>query len=129
VLGAGLSAWSDLGNALAGLHGEPVLTGSGLPCSGGSVTLALSNARENSSAFLIIGFSLANVALKGGVLVPAPDVVLSGLPTGPAGALALSASWPAGVPAGLAILFQEWVIDAAGPEGLSATNGVQVLTQ
>jgi len=129
TLGAGFSAWTDLGSSLAGTHGAPLLVGSGLPCSGGSVTLALTNARENSSAWLLIGFSLANVPFKGGVLVPTPDLVIASLPTGLAGALTLLAAWPAAVPAGLAVYFQDWILDPLAVQGVAATNGVQVIAQ
>jgi len=128
TLGAWIPTWTDLGDALDGLHGPPALAGSGLPCKGGSVKLALSNARENSSVYLIVGFSLAGAPLKGGVLVPSPDVLLSGLPSGPAGALSLTGNWPGGVPPGLTIWFQEWIVDAAAPQGVSATNGLSVVS-
>ena len=124
-LGAWLSTWADVGNALAGLHGLPLLVGSGLPYKGGSVKLTMSNARENSNAALIFDTVAAYVPFKGGIIVPAPGFVIP-LPTGPAGAFSLSSAWPAGVPAGTSILFQVWIVDAAGVAGFAATNGVAV---
>jgi hypothetical protein len=124
-LGAWVSTWVDVGNALAGLHDLPALAGSGLPYKGGSVKLALSNARENTSAALIFDTVAAYVPFKGGIIVPAPAFVIA-LPTGPSGAFTLSSSWPAGIPAGTSILFQVWIVDAAGVQGFAATNGIGV---
>jgi hypothetical protein len=126
-LGAWLSTWSDWGHALAGLHGLPVLAGSGLPYKGGIVKLALTNALENSGAFLIVGYWPAVFDFKGGVMVPAPDIIIHGLSTGPAGAFSFTASWPAGMPTGTPLWFQVWIIDAAAVQGLSATNGLNVV--
>jgi hypothetical protein len=123
-LGAWISTWFDAGNALAGLHGLPVLVGSGLPFKGGSVKLALSNALENSIAALIFDPVPLFIPFKGGVMVPVPSYIIV-LPTGPSGAFTLGASWPAGVPPGF-LAFQVWIVDAAAVQGFAATNGVVV---
>jgi hypothetical protein len=127
TLGAGLT-WTDLGSALAGTHGAPQLAGDGLLCPGLTVTLSLSGAIENSAAALFVGFGIANLPFKGGTLVPAANLLIAGLPTGPSGTLVLSAPWPTGVPSGFAVTFQEWIVDAAGPKGFSATNGLSGTT-
>jgi hypothetical protein len=71
---------------------------------------------------------LGGVALllpfQGGVLVPELDVLVGPLATDPAGALALVGRWPAGVPSGFLVYMQAWVPDAAGPLGLTASNGL-----
>ena len=80
-----------------------------------------------SSAALLFSsapLSAVNLPFKGGTLVPAVDVLVAGLPTSPAGELSLSAAWPPGVPSGLTVWFQEWIVDAAGPKGFAASNGL-----
>jgi len=122
------AAWFDLGAALAGAHGPPLLAPDGMLQPGSPVTLALSNALENSSFTLIVGLSALQAPFKGGTLVPFPSVLVFGLPTGPAGALALQGTWPSGLPSGFSLYFQEWIVDAAGPSGLAATNAVRAVT-
>ena len=122
------AAWFDLGAALAGAHGPPLLAPDGMLQPGSPVTLALSNALENSSFTLIVGVSALQAPFKGGTLVPFPSVLVFGLPTGPAGALTLQGTWPSGLPSGFSLYFQEWVVDASGPSGLAATNAVRAVT-
>ena len=116
--------WEDLGDGLAGTHGEPVLSGTGDLEPGSLATLQLENALENASVGLVMGLSALNAPFKGGVLVPDADFVFLGLTTSPAGALELSAVWPAGVPSGFVTYFQEWVFDPVGPSGFAASNGL-----
>jgi hypothetical protein len=122
------AAWFDLGAALAGAQGAPVLSPDGTLQPGSPVTLSLSNALANSSATLIIGVSALNAPFKGGTLVPFPNLLIFGLPTGPAGALTLNGTWPGGLPSNVGFYFQEWIVDPAGPSGLSATNAVEAVT-
>lgn len=122
------AAWYDLGAGLAGTHGEPVLAGDGTLKPGSPVSLALSNAREASSAALIIGVSELSAPFKGGTLVPFPTMIVFGLPTGPAGALTLNGTWPGGLPSNFSFYFQEWVVDPAGPSGFASTNAVKART-
>lgn len=125
TFGPSPSAWLDLGNALAGTTGLPTLAGEGNLRAGTPVTLHLANMAPNSSFALIIGAFQANLSLLGGVLVPAPNLVIAGLPTGPTGALDLSGTWPAGVPNGASLYFQVWIVDAGGVAGAAATNGLR----
>ena len=121
------SVWLDLGQGLAGGSGTPVLILSG-PLEGGSqVVLSLSNAWPSSSAFLIVGLSLLQAPLKGGVLVPSTDLILP-FPTSAAGTFGFAFGWPVGLPAGVPSYYQIWVQDAAGPAGFSASHGVQGTT-
>ena len=65
---------------------------------------------------------------RSGVLVPNADVLVPGLPTDANGELFLPFIWPAGVPSGFHLYFQDWIVDPAGPKGFSASNGLQALT-
>ena len=52
-----------------------------------------------------------------------------GLPTGPAGSLTLGSSFPNGVPPGVPIFLQYWIVDSTGPQGLTASNALTAKTQ
>lgn len=116
--------WTDLGEALAGTHGAPTLSGSGTLCSGTALGLTLGNALENASAFLVLGVAVASLPFKGGVLVPSPDLVVGGLPTGPLGSLTLELPFSLAGGSGLSLVWQVWLPDPAGPVGFAASNGV-----
>jgi hypothetical protein len=123
-LGPAGGFWTDLGSALAGVYGEPSLLASGSLVVGTPFRLSLSNALESSTAGLFVGLSQLNAPFKGGTLVPAVDLLVI-LPTNGSGGLDLSLpAWPPGLPSGLALNMQTWVLDAAGPVGYSASNAV-----
>lgn len=125
--GTAASPWVDLGNGLAGTNGVPALEMTG-PLTGGSVVnVSLTSALANSNAFFVLGFSLASVPAKGGVLVPAPDVLV-GLPVDALGNIGFGFAWPAGVPSVTTTWYQAWIQDPAGPVNFSASNGVSGTT-
>ena len=106
-----------------GVADVPGLTGAGVPLAGNTVSLALNAAAPNTVAFLVVGLSALNAPFKGGVLVPAANIIVS-LVTDGSGSFALAAPWPGGIPAGLTTWYQVWVMDAAGPQGFSASNAM-----
>ncbi len=116
----------DIGGGLSGSHGVPTLVGSGTLTPGSTVTLALSDALENSSVWLVVGLSQANVPFKAGVMIPAPDVILGPFPVSGSGDLVLSGPWPADIPSDFQTTFQQWVQDPAAPVGFSGSNGVSL---
>jgi len=131
VLGLTLTVtqtWCDLGNALAGTTGNPFLRGSGTLIGGTPVILDLVNALGNSSTTLVVGLAAANANFKGGVLVPVPSILFSGLPTSPTGTHLLTSTWPDGVPSETTLYFQHWIRDLGAPAGLAASNGMSATT-
>ena len=102
----------------------PVLTGSGSLVGGQPVTLALTSAKPATLTTLVLGLSLLNAPFKGGTLVPNPNILFFGLPTNGHGNLTLNATWPSGLPSGLAVITQFWIPDPAGPAGFAASNGL-----
>ena len=122
------ATWAPLGEPLAGSNGLPRLGGQGPLIAGTDAGLELSSARPGGAASLVVGFSLAGVPLAGGVLVPAPDILVNGLPIDASGALTIDETWPTGIPAGLEVLFQFWIVDPQGPQGYAASNGLSALT-
>ena len=118
-------SWIDLGGALAGQNGTPVLSGQGALCAGEAVGLKLTQAAPAAPAALVLGFSQLGAPFKGGTMVPFPNLIIPGLVTDGAGALTLSAQWPPGIPSNFGVIFQYWITDAAGPAGFSASNGLK----
>jgi hypothetical protein len=88
----------------------------------------LSNAAPSAQAFLFVGTTVGGVPFKGGTFVPFPFAF--GLPagTGPGGNIVLGwINWPAGLPPGAQFVMQWWIVDAAGPFGVSASNGLRAV--
>jgi hydroxyacylglutathione hydrolase len=119
--------WTDLGQSLPGTHGAPLLEASGSLADLTLVTLDLSAALQSSPAWLVAGLAQLDAPFKGGVLVPAPQVLVP-LATDASGMLGLSAPWPAGLPAGTPVLVQCWVQDPAAVAGFAASNAQLGLT-
>jgi hypothetical protein len=120
-------AIAGAGHALAGTHGKPTLEAKGLLAAHTPLQITLGAALENSSATLVIGSVALLAPFKGGVLVPAPTLLVSGLPTGVEGTLTLAGTWPAGIPSGTALYVQAWIVDAAAVAGASASNALLLL--
>jgi probable HAF family extracellular repeat protein len=122
------SPWEDLRHALAGSSGAPLLAGIGPLVAGTPVALELSNALASSPVALILGFAPLDAPFKGGVLVPQPDLALTGFSSDGTGTLSLASIWPAGIPSGFSFWAQEWIVDPAGPAGFAASNGLSATT-
>ena len=126
ILDAVPSPVVDLGGGLAGVAGVPALAIQGSLVPGSPVSLSLSGGPAAGVAHLAIGLSRVDVPFKGGVLVPSPDAVLAGLPLDGAGSLAVSSTWPHGLPSGVPTWWQAWLPDAAAVKGWSASNALQL---
>ena len=116
--------WRFRGGSVAGVQGHPILTATGTLGGGSLVTMRLEQAAPLAPVVIVIGFSALQAPFKGGVLVPHPDVLVTGLATNAEGVLSIAATWPA-LPSGTMVDFQEWIVDAAAVAGLAAGNGVQ----
>ncbi len=119
--------WLDLGDGLAGTNGLPVLDADGTLVGGEALSLSLTNALADTTAFLTVGVAALNAPFKGGVLVPDinPPGFFFALPTGPAGTIVIPATWPAGFPPNFDTYYQYWIQDPAGPFGFAASNACQ----
>ncbi len=119
-------SWVDMDRGLAGTHGIPQLSGSGSLIGGDPMSLDLSGALENTTAFLVVGVGRLDAPFKGGVLVPdpAPPGFSFPLPTGPTGSVSINSTWPLGFPIGFSVYYQYWVQDAAGPVNFAASNAL-----
>jgi hypothetical protein len=124
--GSGSGQFIDLGNGLAG-GAAPVLSGSGSLAPGGSFDIDLSGMPPFTQGPLFVGFIQINAPFKGGVLVPQPFLSID-LPTG-FGTLTLGPnSMPPSVPSNFSIYLQAWFPDGGAPQGVDATNGLELLT-
>jgi hypothetical protein len=128
VTGA-LSTWTDLGHSLPGSKGPPHLLGTGPLFAGSDNALEMSDANPLSVATLVLGLSQINAPFKGGVMVPFPMLLVTGLTTTGSGDLNLPFVWPDGVPTGTSVLFQYWISDHVAVHGLSASNGLEATAQ
>jgi hypothetical protein len=125
------SVWANLGNGLPGMSGSACLYGTGTLLVGDPVTLSLTNALENATTYFVLGLTEVNLPFYGGTLVPsfsAPLGLFVVLPTNGAGELALPGIWPPGIPGGVSLHFQHWIIDPGGPFGFAASNAVKGTT-
>lgn len=118
--------WWSLDGALAGAR-TPQLAGSGSPVANAPVQIELTQGAPNAPVWLVAGFSRVQTPFLGGTLVPAPDLVLFAATNG-SGSLAVPLAWPAGLPAGLEITLQAWLVDAAAPQGYAASNALVAIS-
>lgn len=122
------SPWTDLGYALAGGLGEPVLVGKGKldPDAPGSLTL--SNAPANTTTGLLISLTSTPVPFKGGTLVPFPWNLLVFGSTKQDGTETVGFHWPASIPSGTQIWTQFALRDATAPAGMSLSNALTAIS-
>jgi hypothetical protein len=120
--------WLPLGGALEGSLGQPKYRASGPLIAGTSTEHVLEGALAYAPAFLVAGQSVIDLPFLGGVLVPSPDVVIRWTDTNSSGAIEFDVSVPAGLPSGLAINMQWWLVDSVGPQGFAASNAVHAVT-
>lgn len=117
----------NMGGGLAGMAGIPDLRGAGSLIGGEPTTLEVTDAHPDAAALLIVGLEAVHAPLAGGTLVPAPQILIP-LATDQLGTSAFTAPWPMSLPSGARVYVQEWVVDAMGPAGLSASNALQLTT-
>jgi hypothetical protein len=121
----GTCGWTDLGGALSGSFGMPQLVAVGAPLDGSEVLLTVTGLPMLGATNMVTGFSSIHAPFKGGVLVPAPDLLVAGLPV-LLGTCIFAFTFPPEAPSGMVVVFQFWTPDSGAPQGLSASNGVQL---
>jgi hypothetical protein len=121
-------AWADMGYALAGTNGAPTLTLTGDMRPGTVVTAAVDNALPNAETWMVVGLTPSCIPLFGGMLMPWPDIVISGLATDSSGHLSLDGDVAHDVPAGESFFMQALILDAGAAQGVAMTNAVSGTT-
>jgi hypothetical protein len=122
----GVPWWSSVGPALAGSEGEPCLFLEGSGSLGLQATLVLAQAAPGAPAALVVGISNVSLPLKGGTLVPEPNLIVAGLVVPASGRLELDLVWP-DFPPGFELYVQGWIVDAQAVSGYAASNGLEIL--
>ncbi|MED5330662.1 MAG: hypothetical protein VX916_05170 [Planctomycetota bacterium] len=116
--------WVDLGHALSGSTGDPLLRGTGTLDPDTMVRITLSNVVPHMPAWLLIGVSESYASYKSGVMVPSPDNFAFDFTR--SGSTSVEGRWPVGIPSGFQACLQWWIADGAGPEGFAASNAVRL---
>jgi hypothetical protein len=119
----GAGAWTVLGGAKAGTSGLPELRASGTLVPAAKNALYLGRARPLAPVTLAFGVSQLNAPFKGGVLVPAP-LLLVALASDAKGEIGLPFALDGSVPPGTPLVFQAWISDPVATFGLAASNGL-----
>jgi hypothetical protein len=122
ALGALATPWADVGGALQGSGGIPVLMGQGTLEPLAPVVFTLTGVRPGSPCWLILGATAQEVPFKGGVLVPSLDVVAGPFFTDAQGNLTLSDTMPPDVVSGQEIYGQFWIMESSS--SLAASNAL-----
>lgn len=119
---------SDLGEGLRGVNGEPTLEAMGPFTPNSQLTVEIKNGPASAPAVLLFGVDPLRVPVFGGTLlvnfVPV-NGLLPILVTNGTSKLTLPVP---GFPKGETFYWQAWIIDPAGPQSLSATNGIMTIT-
>ena len=125
VVGPAGNPWTDLGRALPGVGGSPLLVGTGTLQVGSAGALTLSNAALSAPCVLFLSLISTPVPFKGGSLCAFPQLVTIPLVTSGLGTVSLPwASWPSGA-SGASLFFQYAIGDGAAIHGVSLSNCVQ----
>jgi hypothetical protein len=103
----------------------PQLAGTGALLPGTPLTLDLAGGDPFAPAFLIVGASALVAPFKSGLLVPEIDLLVP-LALDGAGAIAILATWPPGIPSGTPIWMQAWLPDADGFAGWFASDSMTI---
>jgi hypothetical protein len=113
--------WKDVGAALPGVLGAPVLDARGPFAFGATLELQLSHAAAGTFGWFVVGASEWALPIFGGVLTPAPDVLLP-LATDFAGVANLVRTIPFVPAPGSSLWIQAWLVDPTAVQGLAASN-------
>jgi FG-GAP repeat len=116
--------WTNLGFGLPGTSGEPLLVGSGAFTAGTTVLFTVSNAAPLAPCILVLGSSMSQLPLLGGVLVPETRVLLE-LMTNSGGTVQKQVPVSTLLPVGLTLFAQAWILDAGAMFGWAASNAVK----
>lgn len=108
----------------------PRLYAEGSFAAGDLIRLRITNAKSNANfVWMFVGLSAIHAPFQGGTLVPAPDLLLTLLPTDGAGNGGLPvAPMPPGLPPGVQLHFQAWIKNGPTSNLYSATNAMRVTT-
>jgi hypothetical protein len=119
-----LGVWTDLGFGLAGASGTPTLSGEGQLLGGDALCITVGGGPPGAPGWLFLGFGFVSAPFFGGTMVPEWITIHDLPPLDASGALDIPGRWPVDAPS-VALYAQAWFLDPTGPQGASATNGVE----
>lgn len=120
-------AWTDRLRGLGGASGIPLLRGNGTLLVGSTATFSIRGPAYTPLA-LVLGAARGDLPLFGGTLVPRADAI-AGLTTSAGGTSTFALTVPSGLPVGVRLFSQAWLVDPTGPAGLTATNALECATR
>lgn len=118
--------WQDLGHALPAAAGAPLLYARGSMLPGTTFQTECSAMPANVMSALVLGFSRQDVPLLGGLLVPTADAVAVLAPRGNQSASRVTVPNLPQFLGGTTFYVQQWVADAAGPMGVTASRALSM---
>lgn len=121
------TAWEDLGFALPGTGGAPLLAGSGTLEAGSANAVELSAAAPLAPAALFVALASTPAPFQGGTLVPFPALLLVFASSDGAGAIPLPFVMPPGVPPGTGLWLQWAIQDAGAAQDVALSNALRGL--
>ncbi|QDU66078.1 hypothetical protein [Engelhardtia mirabilis] len=120
--------WSDLGGAVPGSVGTPLLAGTGSLCPAEPGAVTLTGALPGAPAVMVVGTAELSLPLFGGLLVPTPQLLLPPATVDGSGAASTPFVWPAALAPGSELFVQAWVVDPASAFGVAASNGLRAVS-
>ncbi len=121
--------FTDLGGGTGWQFGiVPELEASSSLVAGQSFDLLLQTAPPNAVSLAWISFASTPLNVLGGTIHANPPSNQLFFPTNFLGALNLSTTWPAGVPAGTELYIQFLIGHPAAQDGISLSNGITAIT-
>jgi hypothetical protein len=120
-----LEAWPDMGSALAGVSGDPLLVGTGTLADFSSNGIALGYAAPDEASALFVSITSTPVPFKGGTLLAFPWVISPIFQdTSLDGGISLPFTMPSGLPSSATLWFQYGIQDAAAVAGIALSNAI-----
>ena len=120
--------WEDLGGASAGSFASPAFVGSGALCSGGEITLGLTNAPPFAPTLLWLSTASTPLPYGNGVLYAFPNNNQVFFAANASGSVSLSTRLPQGWPSQVELWLQFLVLDSSLPSMIIISNAMKGTT-
>ena len=118
--------WCELPRGIRGQRGIPALSGQGTVNRVVPIRWTIRNSRQGAPGVIVLSGRAINQPLFGGVLVPAADATIP--IRGSNSDVVIDASALSMLTPGADLYLQAWFVDAAAPQGLSASPGLKTTT-
>ena len=116
---------AQLGGAQASSSGVPTITAN-YDATTHELGVSYAHAPNPTAGALIVGASVLNLPVFGGILVPSPDLYFGITTMGPSGSLPKADFSGTSYPTGAKLFLQAWYVDLIAPSGFAASAGLEV---